>query len=639
MSTSISSLTVQDLLSNAAWTRRLAVRLLGDRDSAEDVVQETWIAALRARPDTGESVRPWLARVLRNRAASHHRDHGRRVARQDRSVDLAEAASEADPEALLSRVQVQRVLAELITALAEPARQTVLLRYYEGLTSEQIGAVMGVPAGTVRRRLKEAIDELRDQLDRRHQGNRDTWRLALLPLGAPSPPTAPARPVWLLRIAMGASILGLAAGGVLLTSRVREVRHPPGRGVAAADVPGGSGRGGGAWLAAALPATFDSCRPALATRRKELAAAEIAYRKRAPRDVLFEQGAPNPTARAVLLPEIERILRDDEGVSFSLECRTWACRVLLAVQGAEPGTRMPPSVSSVAWDEFVKQRTRDWWYLPGTSTRDPISGTTYLQAPVYLVLKSPSGAPVVGPPPALDDATGPRLEPRTLQACQSELQAAEERLAYVRRVIDGRMSLSERFRESEFDPVLTLDTMNVVARALHGAASPTPDIVCRGHACRLSVPGKTTSDSWRQLLERDPGFSSRISESVVTPEALVVGLRETGPVRQNPATMSLKIGREILAAVDLHACAARDPATTGDLLIGLQFPNTRQAPPPGAQPPAITVNLRGAVARTPVGACVEEALNRAARSTPVPDSSAGSVTFYRSFPLEPDAGT
>ena len=143
---------------------------------------------LDAKPDREQPLRPWLGRVLRNRAANRSRDDARREARHRRASSLVAGAAGADPEELMSRIQAQRLLADLITNLREPNRQTVLLRYYEGFTSEQIGSVMGVPAGTVRRRLKEALDHLRGQLDRRHQGNREAWLGALLPLARVEPP-------------------------------------------------------------------------------------------------------------------------------------------------------------------------------------------------------------------------------------------------------------------------------------------------------------------------------------------------------------------------------------------------------------------------------------------------------------------
>ena len=51
------------LLSDLAWMRRLAVSLVYDPTSAEDVVQDTWLAALKRRWPTGRPPRAWLSRV------------------------------------------------------------------------------------------------------------------------------------------------------------------------------------------------------------------------------------------------------------------------------------------------------------------------------------------------------------------------------------------------------------------------------------------------------------------------------------------------------------------------------------------------------------------------------------------------
>ena len=56
------------LLAHAAWLRRLARSLVGDGAAADDLVQETWVAALRRPPAEDRPVRPWLRRVLENAA-------------------------------------------------------------------------------------------------------------------------------------------------------------------------------------------------------------------------------------------------------------------------------------------------------------------------------------------------------------------------------------------------------------------------------------------------------------------------------------------------------------------------------------------------------------------------------------------
>jgi len=89
------------------------------------------------------------------------------------------------------RVEAQRLVAGLVLGLEEPFRTTLLLRYYEDLSAADVARRLGVPAGTVRWRIKHALDELRPALDRAHGGSRERWHALLLPL--PGRPPAGAR--------------------------------------------------------------------------------------------------------------------------------------------------------------------------------------------------------------------------------------------------------------------------------------------------------------------------------------------------------------------------------------------------------------------------------------------------------------
>src|SRR5437762_9464007 len=167
----------EELLRRGDWTRRLARSLLG-QDDADDAVQESWVAALRHPPDLARPLGPWLRTVVRNHAATRARHDQRRQRREA----LAEPPAPPDsPEASLERLQTHQILVEAVTRLPDPYRQAVLLRYFEGLSSAQIGERVGLPAGTVRGRLKTALEELRQSLDRRYERRRP-WRKALCKL-------------------------------------------------------------------------------------------------------------------------------------------------------------------------------------------------------------------------------------------------------------------------------------------------------------------------------------------------------------------------------------------------------------------------------------------------------------------------
>jgi RNA polymerase sigma factor (sigma-70 family) len=166
---------LERLLDHADWLRALARRMVNDSASADDLVQETWVAALKSPPDVEQPVRPWLAGVLRNLVALQRRTDGRRAQR-----NAAAARSERLPSTaeLIAQVDLQHNLARLVVGLPEPMRTTVLLRYHEGLSSAEIARIQGVPAGTVRWRLKRGVDQLRVEMDERY-GARESWLASL----------------------------------------------------------------------------------------------------------------------------------------------------------------------------------------------------------------------------------------------------------------------------------------------------------------------------------------------------------------------------------------------------------------------------------------------------------------------------
>src|SRR6185312_8389478 len=169
---------IDDVLSQAGWIRQLARRLVRDAADRDDVVQEAWIHALRHAP-RAQSLRPWLVGVLRNVARMDRRADARRRARE--AVTEEDAPSASTPEQMVERVEIERELAAALLELAEPYRSTLLWRYYEDLSAAEIARRSGVPAGTVRWRIKHGLELLRANLDGRFGGDRRRWSLALVP--------------------------------------------------------------------------------------------------------------------------------------------------------------------------------------------------------------------------------------------------------------------------------------------------------------------------------------------------------------------------------------------------------------------------------------------------------------------------
>ena len=173
----------EELLAHAGWIQSLARSLMHDSSSADDVVQETWIAALTHPHRREGSTRSWLAAIVHNFARQRIRSES---ARARRERDSAHGELVPPQEELLERMERQRLLVEAVTRLREPFRTAVILRYYEGLSAAEIARRLGEKPGTVRQRLKRGLDTLREDLDERF-GDHQAWLSALIPL-VPLPP-------------------------------------------------------------------------------------------------------------------------------------------------------------------------------------------------------------------------------------------------------------------------------------------------------------------------------------------------------------------------------------------------------------------------------------------------------------------
>ena len=169
--------TLDETLAQTEWVRRLARSLVNDAD-ADDLAQDAWEASLSAeRPSRG-----WFAGALRNLAAFRHRTTARRM-RRDATVETPEPEPTAD--VVMERLEAHRRLIALVSELPEPTRTVLYLRYFEGLDATTIGERLQLPAGTVRWRLKQGVDTLREQLDERL--GRERWSALLLPIAKPDP--------------------------------------------------------------------------------------------------------------------------------------------------------------------------------------------------------------------------------------------------------------------------------------------------------------------------------------------------------------------------------------------------------------------------------------------------------------------
>ena len=162
-----------------AWLGRLARGLLGETHAAEDLVQDTTLAALRTGVPDDANPRAWLGSVARRLAARRFRGEARRTWRE-----ALVARSEALPDSaeLADRAEVAEKLVAAARSLEEPYRRTILLHFLEGRSPLEIARSQGVPVDTVRWRSRRGLELLREDLLRQHGGSWSSWSALLLPL-------------------------------------------------------------------------------------------------------------------------------------------------------------------------------------------------------------------------------------------------------------------------------------------------------------------------------------------------------------------------------------------------------------------------------------------------------------------------
>jgi RNA polymerase sigma-70 factor, ECF subfamily len=149
-------------------TYTLARYLLRNAADAEDAVQECYLRAFRHFDSyRGPAMKPWLFAILRNVCRA---EYARRAttpigAIEDAPEGAAETPlwheAEGTPEAQLQRRWDSDTIRRLVAALAEPFRETFVLREIQNLSYREIAEVAEVPVGTVMSRLARARAMLR----------------------------------------------------------------------------------------------------------------------------------------------------------------------------------------------------------------------------------------------------------------------------------------------------------------------------------------------------------------------------------------------------------------------------------------------------------------------------------------------
>ena len=144
----------------------VGLRALGDRDDAEDVTQQVFVAAWNGRhtlrPDRG-TVPGWLVGITRHKIADLHAQRARHA--RDLGAVAAEGLPTEHAPAPDDRLAARLLLADALDRLGEPRATVVRLAVVDELTHDEISRRLEIPLGTVKSHIRRGLTHLRRTLE------------------------------------------------------------------------------------------------------------------------------------------------------------------------------------------------------------------------------------------------------------------------------------------------------------------------------------------------------------------------------------------------------------------------------------------------------------------------------------------
>lgn len=148
---------------------RTAYLITGNRDAAEDALQEVFVSVWKSRhtydPGKGK-LTTWLHRITVNQCS---RKKGRKtpaaVSLEEKGIDLPEMKYKSQPEDILvNKIEYERLL-KAMDSLDARHRSVLVLRYFNDLSYQEIAEALEIPLGTVKSRLNQSLRYLKEQMN------------------------------------------------------------------------------------------------------------------------------------------------------------------------------------------------------------------------------------------------------------------------------------------------------------------------------------------------------------------------------------------------------------------------------------------------------------------------------------------
>jgi RNA polymerase sigma-70 factor (ECF subfamily) len=152
---------------------RLAFRMTGNEQDAEDVVQETFLRAYKqlSHYESRSSFATWLYRIASNysldliRMRKRHQEKRENDPEEGRSIMDTVPATEPAQDRLVFSNQVQLSVTAAMNELSDLERSAFVLRHFEGMSIEEIGSMLGTSLNATKHSIFRAVQKLRKRLE------------------------------------------------------------------------------------------------------------------------------------------------------------------------------------------------------------------------------------------------------------------------------------------------------------------------------------------------------------------------------------------------------------------------------------------------------------------------------------------
>lgn len=151
----------------------VAMRVVGQREAAEDVLQDAFLAVWRTAATYRATLSPplaWMGLIVRSRALDHlrRRKADRAQLTQEFDDDVAQSLSDSDPAPadLAQASQEATALHQCLASLENRQREVVSLAYLRDMSHAELAAHLHLPLGTVKTWIRRSLDKLRECMAR-----------------------------------------------------------------------------------------------------------------------------------------------------------------------------------------------------------------------------------------------------------------------------------------------------------------------------------------------------------------------------------------------------------------------------------------------------------------------------------------